>query len=89
MLKLQGSLLRPGQQASRLDHVLDLATIELSLSKLVQLRVGELLRVSSTSQELGPDVAAGGCIEVLVGQRNMNSRFEGRVDVFGPVSGEE
>lgn len=89
MLKLQGSLLRPGQQARRLDHILDLTTIKLKLSKLVQLRVREFLRVTSTRQEMGPDVAAGGCIEVLVGQRNMNSRFEGRVDVFGPISGEE
>lgn len=89
MVILQSSLLRPGQQASRLDHVLDLATVELSLSKLVQLRVRELLRVSGTRQEMGPDVATGGCIEVLVGQRNMNSRFEGGVDVFGSVSGEE
>lgn len=68
MLEFQLCFLRPGQQTGRFEHILDLPAIQLCQCKLVQIPVCELLSVRGTSKELGPDVASGSPIEILVEQ---------------------
>lgn len=89
MLELQGGFLRPSQQTCGLEHVLDLPPVQLRRTQFVQLFLAERVRVGGASQELAPDMASGGFIEVFVGQRDMDSGFEGWIDIFGSVGGEE
>ena len=87
MLECQTLLLRPSQQASSPQQVLDLPTIQHHCCQPIQLIFSKRLRIGRASQELGPDVAAGRFIEVLVDQRHMDPRLEGGIDVLGAVGG--
>lgn len=89
MLELQCGFPRPRQQTRCLEHVLDLSPVELRLAQFVQLFLAESVRVGGAIQELAPDMASGGCIEIFVGQRDMDSGFEGWIDIFGSVGGEK
>ena len=89
MFEVQRAFLRPGQQTGSLEHVLNLPPIQFHTRQIVQLLIAEGLCVDRVSNELGPNVPPRFKIEVLVSQRNVNSRLKGRIDMFGSIRGQE
>lgn len=79
----------PRQETGCLDHILDLATVQLQLGHLVKLLTREGLNVQCTAQELGPNLAPGFRIELPVGDGKVDPRLEGRIDILCTVGGQE
>lgn len=89
MLQPQPHPLPLCQQLPRLQHILNLAPIHRNLSQLIKIFITEIVGLRRDSQEVGPDVAAGGAAEFGVFHRDVDAGLEGGVDVFDAVGGEE
>jgi len=78
------------QHLRRLDRTLDLPSIQLNRAQLIQVRSADIAFLfGKTHDEVGPDLAAGGLGEDFVVEGDVDAGFEGGVEGFDAVGGQE
>lgn len=89
MLVAELLLLPARQEARDLEDVLDLATVHIHASKLIQLYLRDRVILRGRVQEVVPDSLARVDRQLLVVERDVDARLERGIECLNTVGGQE